>query len=75
VKITRAGDARRPAWVDSWHMTVSERIEIHSFAYDAEFPPDVAAGLPLSAACRHSTSQPPLKRVLRVWARAVSRKR
>jgi hypothetical protein len=56
-------------------MTVSERIEIQSFAYDSEFPPDVAAGLPLSAASRRPAPEPALRRMLRACANAVSRKR
>jgi hypothetical protein len=56
------------------HMTVSERIETQSFAYDPEFPPDIAAGLPLSVACRHRPASP-LKRALRNCKRAVARKR
>jgi hypothetical protein len=55
----------------SGEVTLSERIESQSFAYDAEFPPDVAAGLPLSSACHRAQQQPPLKRALRVCKRAV----
>jgi hypothetical protein len=58
------------------HMTVSERIETQSFAYDDEFPPDVAEGLPLSSAChRRETQHASLKRALRSCKRVVSRKR
>jgi hypothetical protein len=32
------------------HMTTGDRIEEQSFCYDPDFPPDVAAGLPLSSA-------------------------
>ena len=58
-------------------MTVSERIETQSFAYDEQFPPDVAEGLPLSTvARRRRTGQPaPVKRALTVWVRVVSRRR
>ena len=60
--------------VDSWDMTVSERIETQSFAYDSQFPPDVAAGMPLASVRRQSQPQPsPYRRVLRVWTR-VSRR-
>ena len=44
--------------VDSWLMTVNERIETQSFAYDAQFPPDVAEGMPLAAARRTQQPQP-----------------
>ena len=53
-------------------VSLSERIESQSFAYDRDFPPDVAAGLPLSSACHRSAHQPPLKRALRVCKRAMS---
>jgi hypothetical protein len=57
-------------------MTVSERLETQSFAYDEQFPPDVAAGLPLSTACRQRPSHnAPLKRALRSCKRVVARKR
>ena len=60
-------------------MTVPERIESQSFCYDAQFPPDVAEGLPLSAARPRRPVQPtPFKRVIRSCARAagaVTRKR
>jgi hypothetical protein len=56
-------------------MTVTERIETQSFAYDSQFPPDIAAGLPLTAAARHRAPQAPIRRALRVCARAVSRRR
>jgi hypothetical protein len=57
------------------YMTVSERIETQSFAYDAQFPPDIAAGLPLTVACRHA-HRGPVKRALRTCKRAfVPRKR
>ena len=56
-------------------MTVSERIETQSFAYDPQFPPDIAAGLPLTVACRHA-HRGPVKRALRTCKRAfVPRKR
>jgi hypothetical protein len=57
-------------------MTVNERIETQSFAYDEQFPPDVAEGLPLSSAChRRETQHAPLKRALRSCKLALSRKR
>lgn len=31
-------------------MTTNERLEEHSFCYDPDFPPDIAEGLPLTAA-------------------------
>jgi hypothetical protein len=57
-------------------MTVSERLETQSFAYDADFPPDVAAGLPLSSACHRRQQHPAaVKRALRSCKRALARKR
>jgi hypothetical protein len=56
-------------------MTLSERLESQSFAYDRDFPPDVAAGLPLSSACQRAPHQAPLKRALRVCKRAVPGRR
>jgi hypothetical protein len=57
-------------------MTVSERIENQSFAYDSQFPPDVEAGLPLSAAARQRRPQQQVvRRALRVCVRVVSRRR
>ena len=60
-------------------MTVSEHIEQNSFAYDAQFPPDVAEGLPLSAARRTRRPEaPPVKRALQSCARmahVVARKK
>jgi hypothetical protein len=54
-------------------MTVNERIEQSSFAYDAQFPPDVAEGLPLSAAARRRRANArPFRRALRNCARAAS---
>ena len=54
-------------------MTVSEHLEQTSFAYDAQFPPDCAAGQPLSALRReHPAPQPAVKRALK---RLVIRKR
>ena len=44
---------------------MNERIEASSFAYDEQFPPDVAAGLPLRSACRRRPQRrSPLKRAL-----------
>jgi len=56
-------------------VSTHERIESQSFAYDRDFPPDVAAGLPLSSACHRTQHQPPLKRALRVCKRAVTHRR
>ena len=61
--------------VHSGEVTLSERIESQSFAYDRDFPPDVAAGLPLSSACHRASHQPPLKRALRVCKRAMNGRR
>jgi hypothetical protein len=72
----RAADVFRRSARSYMHMTVSERIESQSFAYDAQFPPDVAAGLPLSSACRQRpASNAPLKRALRSYRRIAARKR
>lgn len=57
-------------------MTVSEHLERNSFAYDPQFPPDVAAGLPLAAARRaRPAHEPAVKRALRACTRVVSRRR
>ena len=57
-------------------MTVNERIESQSFAYDAQFPPDVAEGLPLSTAARQRPARPaPVKRAVRICVRVISRRR
>jgi hypothetical protein len=59
-------------------MTVSERIESQSFAYDAQFPPDVAEGLPLRAPVQRPAAhaeQIRVKRALMVCVRVVSRRR
>jgi hypothetical protein len=74
--MVRWADAVRPLRCDAWNMTVSERIETQSFAYDEQFPPDVAAGLPLSAARRRPAQpEPPIRRALLVCVRVVSRRR
>jgi hypothetical protein len=70
----RAADAFFRPCGSYMDMTVSERIETQSFAYDPEFPPDVAAGLPLTTACRPRPAKP-LKRALRSYKRAIARKR
>ena len=57
-------------------MTVSERIESQSFAYDEQFPPDCAEGQPLSSMARkRRESQTPLQRALRACKRVVSGRR
>jgi len=57
-------------------VTVGEQIQHNSFAYCDELPPDVAEGLPLTAA-RESRErrEPALRRALANCKRAVSRKR
>jgi hypothetical protein len=52
-------------------MTVSDRIEQQGFAYDTQFPPDVAEGLPLTAICKRR-QRAPFKRALRSCARMAS---
>jgi hypothetical protein len=54
-------------------MTLHEHLEENSFAYCDELPPDVAEGLPLTAA-RKPCDQPRLLRILAVGKRVVSRK-
>jgi hypothetical protein len=57
-------------------MTVNEQIDSQSFAYDPQFPPDVAAGLPLSAAARPPRdSRAALKRAVQACTRPFARKR
>jgi hypothetical protein len=57
-------------------MTVSEHLEQTSFAYDPQFPPDVAAGQPLAMARRSRPAhQPAAKRAWRACTKALSRKR
>lgn len=61
-------------------MTITEHIEQTSFAYDLQFPPDVAEGLPLSAALRshRRVEEPPVKRAIHSCMRiaySVSRKK
>jgi len=57
-------------------MTLHEHIEQTSFAYCDELPPDVAEGLPLTAA-RGKHEKPPsvAKRALGACRRVVSRRR
>ena len=58
------------------HMTLHEHIEQTSFAYCDELPPDVAEGLPLTAARRpRPQAQPVLKRELGRCRRALARRR
>ena len=54
-------------------MTVSEHLEQTSFAYDAQFPPDCAAGKPLSTLRRERPAQAPA--VKRAFKRLVGRRR
>ena len=57
-------------------MTLSEHLDRNSFAYDAQFPPDVAAGQPLTAALKaRPVAAPPIKRALRACSRVVMRRR
>jgi hypothetical protein len=60
-------------------MTTNERIAEQSFCYDPDFPPDVAEGLPLSAASsaapKESGEQPaPVRRTLRSAATALAKR-
>jgi hypothetical protein len=60
-------------------MTTSERIEEQSFCYDPDFPPDVAAGLPLSAASPAAAKEggepaAPVRRTLRSAASALAKR-
>lgn len=76
-KMVRTADAPMHREGHSRSMTVSERIENQSFAYDAQFPPDVAEGLPLRAAVprRPAPQQMRVRRALMVCVRVVSRRR
>jgi hypothetical protein len=58
-------------------MTMNERLEEQSFCYDPDFPPDVAEGLPLSAAVAANAQrggQPaaPMRRALRACGSAAA---
>jgi hypothetical protein len=54
-------------------MTTSDRIEEQSFCYDPDFPPDVAEGLPLSAAARDDhPSAAPVRRALKACGHAAA---
>jgi hypothetical protein len=60
-------------------MTTSERIEEQSFCYDPDFPPDVAEGLPLSAASQGTAKAcdehaAPVRRTLRSAASALAKR-
>ena len=55
-------------------MTTSERIELQSFCYDPDFPPDVAEGLPLASAVEKKPAEPrsvPPRRSLKRAAAAL----
>ena len=55
------------------HMSTSDRIDQQSFCYDPDFPPDVAAGLPLAAAASKPGAKPaPMRRALRACGGAAS---
>jgi hypothetical protein len=57
-------------------MTVGEQLQDKSFAYCDELPPDVAEGLPLTAALEsRRRREAPLRRALANCKRAISRKR
>jgi hypothetical protein len=56
-------------------MTTSDRIEEQSFCYDPDFPPDVAAGLPLTAATAakpHEHGHPHVRRALKACGTAAA---
>jgi hypothetical protein len=55
-------------------MTTGDRIEEQSFCYDPDFPPDVAAGLPLRPAkpAAEPASAAPVRRALRVCGNAAA---
>jgi hypothetical protein len=54
-------------------VTLNDRIERSSFAYDADFPPDVPEGQPLSSICpKRPERHAPLKRALNGCARLVT---
>jgi hypothetical protein len=61
-------------------MTTNERLEEQSFCYDPDFPPDVAEGLPLTAAVAANAepgapSDAPISRALRAAAALAKRGR
>jgi hypothetical protein len=54
-------------------MTTSDRIEEQSFCYDPDFPPDVAEGLPLSAAAKPDDHpHAPVRRALKACGNAAA---
>ena len=53
-------------------VTLGDRIEEQSFCYDPDFPPDVAEGLPLSAAKRGAPQVDPFRRALRACGAAAA---
>jgi hypothetical protein len=55
-------------------MTTNERIEEQSFCYDPDFPPDVAAGLPLASAAAKPAERPSasVRRALRACGNAAT---
>ena len=63
--------------VHGGYMTTNERLEEQSFCYDPDFPPDVAEGLPLSAAMAahadaRAASHAPVRRALRACGSAAA---
>ena len=59
-------------------MTVHERIDQQSFCYDPDFPPEVAEGLPLTAARTRREDHAALRRAFRSCgqlAAALTRRR
>jgi hypothetical protein len=56
-------------------MNTTERLEEQSFCYDPDFPPDVAAGMPLASAVVKPAAEPPrVRRALRACAALVRRR-
>jgi hypothetical protein len=53
-------------------MTTGDRIEEQSFCYDPDFPPDVAAGLPLTAAKPEPRGADAFHRALRACGSAAA---
>ncbi|MEA2422470.1 MAG: hypothetical protein QOF55_1569 [Thermoleophilaceae bacterium] len=54
-------------------MTTGDRIQEQSFCYDPDFPPDIAAGLPLTSAKPPTDSAAtPVRRALRACGSAAA---
>jgi hypothetical protein len=61
-------------WLHGEDVTTSDRIEEQSFCYDPDFPPDVAEGLPLTAAAhaKPDAHAAPMRRALKACGNAAA---